>query len=165
MEFNGIPILRWEVPWNSIKLRKFHGRWSDTKFHGTLGPPNGLSPSSIEFHEIPWNSGAAKCNITQFHGIPWDFEIVILINSMLSRTSMGNTMEFRGTLEWPYKKSPSSMGFHGIMRAPLQMTQVFHGIPWNIPWNSMEFWCRQMTYHLVPWNIPWNFGVAKWSIT
>ena len=72
------------------------------------------------------------------------------------------------------------MGFHGIRRAPLQMTQVFRGIPWNIPWNSMnsgaakwhitlfhgipwhiprnsmELWCRQMTYHLVPWNIPWN---------
>ena len=133
MEFHGIPIPRWEVPWNSMKLRKFHGRWSDTKFHGTLGPPNGLSPSSIEFHEIPWNCGAAKCNITQFHGIPWNFEIVILINTMLSWTSMGYTMEFRGTLEWPIKKSPSSMGFHGITRAPLQMTQVFHGIPWNIP--------------------------------
>ena len=32
------------------------------------------------------------------------------------------------------------------------MTQVFHEIPWNIPWNSMELWCRQMKYHLVPWN-------------
>ena len=32
------------------------------------------------------------------------------------------------------------------------MRQIFHGIPWNIPWNSMELWCRQMTYHLVPWN-------------
>ena len=172
MAFNGIPIFRWDVPWNSIKLRKFHGRWSDTKFHGTLGPLNGLSPSSIELHEIPWNSGAAKCNITQFHGIPWNFEIVILINTMLSRTSMGYTMEFRGTLEWPNKK----------------ITE-FHGIPWNkegaitndtgVPWNSMEY---SMEFHgtLVPPNdrslssmefhgtfhgIPWNFGVAKWSIT
>ena len=32
------------------------------------------------------------------------------------------------------------------------MTQVFHEIPWNIPWNSMELWCRQMKYHLVPCN-------------
>ena len=147
MEFHGIPIPRWEVPWNSMKLRKFHGRWSDTKFHGTLWPPNGLSPSSIEFHEIPWNSGATKCNITQFHGIPWNFEIVILINTMLSWTSMGYTMEFRETLEWPNKKSPSSMGFHGIRRTPLQMTQVFHGIPW--------------IFH----GIPWNSGAAKWHIT
>ena len=44
------------------------------------------------------------------------------------------------------------MGFHDNWRAPLQMTQLFHGIPWNIPWNSMELWCRQMKYQLVPWN-------------
>ena len=56
------------------------------------------------------------------------------------------------TLQSPNKKSPSSMGFHDNWRAPLQMTQVFHGIPWNIPWNSMELWCRQMKYQLVPWN-------------
>ena len=62
------------------------------------------------------------------------------------------------------------------------MTQVFSGIPWNIPWNSMELWCRQMKYHLVPsmelwgchfnqfhvrstglpWNIPWNY-MELWS--
>ena len=92
------------------------------KFHGTLVPQNAMSLSSMEFQSV------------------------ILINTMLSWTSMGYTMEFPGTLEWPNKKSPSSMGFHGIRRAPLQMTQVFH------PRNSMELWCRQMTYHLVPWN-------------
>ena len=59
---------------------------------------------------------------------------------------------FHGTLESPNKKSLSSMGFHGIRGAPFQLTQVFHGIPWNIPSNSMELWCRQMKYHLVPWN-------------
>ena len=61
------------------------------------------------------------------------------------------------------------------------MTQVFHGIPSNIPWNSMELWCRQMKYHLVPRNsmelwdchfmacypglprdIPWN-SMELWS--
>ena len=63
-------------------------------------------------------------------------------------TYKGYSMEFRGTLVSANKKSPSSMGFHGIRRAPYQMTQIFHGIPWN----SMELWCRQMTYHLVPWN-------------
>ena len=50
------------------------------------------------------------------------------------------------------KKSPSSMGFHGIRRAPFQMKQVFHGIPWNIPWNSEKLWYCQMKYSLVPWN-------------
>ena len=149
MEFHGIPIPRWEVPWNSMNLRKFYGRWSDTKLHGIPWNSRATKWAITKFHRIPWNSGAAKCNITQFHGIPWNFEIVILINTMLSWTSMGYTMEFRGTLESPNKKSPSSMGFHGIRRAPLQMTQVFHGIPWNIPWNSMELWCRQMKYQLV----------------
>ena len=71
---------------------------------------------------------------------------------MLPCTCMGFSMEFHGTLESPNKKSPSSMGFHGIRRAPFQVTQVFHGIPWNIPWNSIEPWYRQMKYNLVPWN-------------
>ena len=30
------------------------------------------------------------------------------------------------------------MGFHGIKKAPFQMTQVFQRILWNIPWDSME---------------------------
>ena len=45
--------------------------------------------------------------------------------------------------------------FHGIpcnSRAAKWHITLFHGIPWNIPWNSMELWCRQMTYHLDPWN-------------
>ena len=35
------------------------------------------------------------------------------------------------------KKSPSITRFHGIRMAPFHMTQVFHGIPWNIPWNRV----------------------------
>ena len=96
------------------------------EFHGTLVPPNEISLSSMEFHFI-------QCHATlDFHGIYHGIQL--------------------NSIKWPNKKSPSSMGFHGSRRAPLQMTQVFHGIPWNIPWNSMELWCRQMTYHLVPWN-------------
>ena len=182
-KFHVIPLPSWEVPWNSMKLRKFHGTWSDTKFHGTLVPPNGLSPSSIEFHGILWNSGAAKLNITQFHGIP--FQMGGISKGRHLKCSMEFHGIFDGTLQSPNKKSPNSMGFHGIRRAPFQMTQVFDRIPWNIPWNSLEPWCRQMTYHLVPWNsmklwdchfiqyhvtldlhgifhgIPWNPGVAK----
>ena len=70
---------------------------------------------------------------------------------MLPLTCMGYSLEFNGNLALP-KKSPSFMGFHGIRRVPFQMTQVFHGIPSNIPWNSMELWYRQMKYNLVPWN-------------
>ena len=113
----------------------------------------------MKYHLVPWNPMELwDCHFMAFYP-GWN--------------STGYSMEFHGTLQSPNKKSPSSMGFHGIRRAPLQMTQVFHGIPWNIPWNSMELlyrqmkyqlvpwnsmeysmelWCRQMTYHLVPWN-------------
>ena len=68
------------------------------------------------------------------------------------------------------------MGLHGIRRASYQMTQVFHGIPWNIPWNSMELWYPQIKYNLllatpeyheIPWNIPCKSKVTwhwtKWQ--
>ena len=92
----------------------------------------------MKYHLVPWNSMEV-----------WDRHFMAFYPGW---TSKGYSMEFHGTLDSPNKKSPSSMGFHGIRKAPLQMTQVFHGIPWNIPWNSMELWCHQMTYHLVPWN-------------
>ena len=47
------------MPWNFKSSMEF-GYITKLKFHGTLVPPNGLSPSSIEFHGFPWNSGAAK---------------------------------------------------------------------------------------------------------
>ena len=137
-KFHGIPWNSMEspyldekfygIPWNYGSSLERRVTWNSMEFHGTLGPPNGISTSSMEFHGIPWNSAAAKWNITKFHGIPWNFEIVIFINTMLSWTSMGYTMKFHGTLEAPNKKSPSSMGFNGIRRAPFQMIQVFHGI-------------------------------------
>ena len=187
MEFYEIPIPSWEVQWNSMNLRNVE--WHKISWNSSAA--NGLSTSSIEFYGIPWNSGAAKWNIIQFHGILWNFEIVILINTMLTCarflslvqsklrlcsanhrpgywsnqpcdwpsiawayseqetengpwTCMGYSMEFHGTLESPNKRSPSSMWFHGIRRAPFQMTQVFHGIFHGILWIS---------------------GAAKWNIT
>ena len=94
------------------------------EFHGTLVPPNEVSVTSMEL---------------------WDRHFMAFYPGWNSK---GYSMEFHGTLESPNKKSSSSMGFHGIRRAPLQMTQVLHGIPWN----SMELLCRQMKYQLVPWN-------------
>ena len=127
--FHGIP---WNIPWNSMELwcrqMTYHlVPWNSMEhsmeFHGTLVPPNEVSRTSMEL---------------------WDRHFMAFYPGWISK---GYSMEFHGTLESPNKKSPSSMGFHGIRRAPLQMTQVFHAIPWNIPWNSMELWCRQMTYH------------------
>ena len=118
------------------------------EFHGTKLYFIRLYQSSMEFHGIfhgiPCNYGAAIC-----HLVPW---IVILFNTMSPWTCKGYSMEFHGTLESPYKKPPSFKWFHGIRRAPCQMTQVFHGIPWNISRNSMELWYRQMKYNSVPRN-------------
>ena len=165
MELWSRQIKNHRVPWDSMELGGRHYQWHrcSMEFHGI-------------FHGIPWNSGAAKWHITKFHGIPgnipwnsmelwcrhmkyhlvpwnpmelWDCHFMAFYPGW---TPTGYSMEFHGTLQSPNKKSPSSMGFHGIRRAPLQMTQVFHGIPWNIPWNSMELLCRQMKYQLVPWN-------------
>ena len=60
-------------PWDSMELGGRHFKWH--MFHG------------IPCY-IPWKSGAAKCNITWFHGIPWNFEIVFLFYVMLPWTSM-----------------------------------------------------------------------------
>ena len=156
MEFHGTLRLSFcdMLPWTS--------KGYSVEFNGTLELTNKISPSSMGFHGfrrapfqmtqvfhgifhgIPCNSGAAKWNIIYFHGIPWKFEIVILINTMLPLTCMEYSMEFHGTLESPNKNSSSSTGFRGIRRVPFQMTQVFRGISWNIPWNSMELWGRQM---------------------
>ena len=124
----------------------------------------------MKYHLVPWNSMELwDCHFNQYH-VYW--------------ICMGYSMEI-----WmrQIQKSPSFKWFHGIRRAPFQMTQTFHGIPCNIPWNSMELWCHQMKYHLVPWNsmelsdchfvqyhvtldfhgifhgIPWNSGVTKWK--
>ena len=98
------------------------------EFHGTLW-------GQMKYHLVPWNSiELSDCHFIQYH-----------VNLDLHGI-------FNGTLEPPNKKRTSSMGFHGIRRAPFQMTHVFHLIPWNIPWNSMELWYRQMKYNLVPWN-------------
>ena len=165
MELWSRQIKNHRVPWDSMELGGRHYQWHrcSMKSHGI-------------FHGIPWNSGAAKWHITKFHGIPWNIawnsmELwcrrmnyhLVPWNSMElwnchfmafypGWNSTGYSMEFHGTLESPNKKSPNSMGFHGFRRVPLQMTQVFHGIPWNNPWNSKELWCRQVKYQVVPWN-------------
>ena len=166
----------------SIELHVIMGRQikklpSSIGFHGNRRAPFQMTQM---FHRIPWNIPCnsmelwcrqMRYNLVQWNSMEYSMELWCrqmkydlvpwnsmelwnchLINTMLPLTCMEYSMELHGTLESPNKKSSSSTGFHGIRRAPFQMTQVFHGIPWNIPWNSMELWCRQMKYHLVPWN-------------
>ena len=154
MEFNKTTEVPWKVEWHEIPWNSRATKWAITKFH-----------------RIPWNSMELWCRQMQYHS-HWNFEIVILINTMLSRTSMGYTMEFHGTLEWPNNKSPSTMGFHGIRRAPITNDT---GVPWNSMEYSMEFHgtlvppndisLSSMEFHGTFHGIPWNFGVAKWHIT
>ena len=119
---------------------------------------HGIRRAPFQMTHVPWNSMLYSmevwCRQMKYHLVPWNSMELwdCHFMALAGWTSKGYSMEFHGTLESPNKKSPSSMGCHGIRRAPLQMTQVFHGIPWNIPWNSMELLCRQMTYHLVPCN-------------
>ena len=165
--FPGLPM---DIPCNSMELwsRQIKKSPSFMWFHGIRSAPCQMTQVFHGiFHGIPWNSCAAKWNITQFHGIPFNIpwnsmELwcrqmkyhLVPWNSMelwdchfmtcypgLPRDIPWNSMEL-----WSrqIKKSPSSMGLHGIRRAPFQMTQVFHGI-----------------FH----GIPSNFGAAKWNMT
>ena len=77
LEFHGTFILGVTIPWNSME---FHGIWcwyqlpwnfqSSMEFHGT----SLLTwKSSMEFHGT----------YGEFHGIPWNCEILILINFII----------------------------------------------------------------------------------
>ena len=120
------------------------------EFHGTLVPPNDISLSSMEFHGTFHGTLVPPNEVSLSSMELWDCRFMTCYPG-LSRNIPRNSTEFWSRQIKIHKETPSSMGFHGISRAPLQMTQVFHGIPWNIPWNSMELWCRQMTNHLFPW--------------
>ena len=120
---------------------------------------HGIRRAPFQMTHVPQNSMLYSmevwCRQVKYQLVPWNSMKLWDCYSMAfypGWTSKGYSIEFHGTLESPNKKSPSSMGCHEIRWASLQMTQVFHGIPWNIPWNSMELCCRQMTYHSVPWN-------------
>ena len=91
----------------------------------------------MKYHLIPWNSMEL-----------WDCHFMTS-SPGLARNIPRNAMELRSRqIKKTFKKSPRSIGFHGIMRVSFQMTHV----PWNSMLYSMEVWCRQMKYHLVPWN-------------
>ena len=159
MEFHGITLTSWEVPWNSMEfgyITKFHGiPWNSMespnlveKFHGT--PRNyGSSMQRGVTRNSMWISSAPKWTITKFHRIPW--------NS-------------KGTLVPPNEISLSSMEFHGTLILSFQSIPRYPGLAWDIPWNSMELCSRQIKkiteFHGIPWNkegaisndtsIPWN---------
>ena len=147
MEFHGIPKPSWEVPWNSMKLRKFHGTWSDTKFHGTLVPPNGLSPSSIEFHGI---LKELWCRLMKYH---W-----VVLNSMELWYCYFNqyhvTLDLHGLfhgIPWNYAVAKKN---HRVSSDSIEIRRR------HFKWHGYS-----MEFHGIFHGIPWNSGAAKWNIT
>ena len=165
------------------------------EFHGTLVPPNEVSLSSMEFHGTLRLSFYDMLSWTS-KGYSVEFNGTLESTNKISPSSMG----FHGLRRAPFQMTQVFHGiFHGIPwnsgAAKWNMIN-FHGIPWNfkivilintmlpltswnIPWNYMELWSRQirpfrMEYrHLskmrgtkkLLWNwkisiysqIPWNF--------
>ena len=162
--FEIVILIDTRFPWTSVK---FNGNWRiifrltsgsswsymgySMEFRETLASTNQISPSSMEFH----GTRRAPFQMTQysFHGT-----LVLPNQIQLSSIEFNGTWDYcfnhyqvpldfhlmfhgiHGTLQSPNQNSSSSMGFHGFRKAPYKMTRMFHGIPWNIPWNSMELW-------------------------
>ena len=113
------------------------------QFHGTLESPNKISPSFMWFHGIrsapcqmtqvfhgifhgiPWNSCAAKWNITQFRGIPWNIP--------------WNSMEL-----WCRQMKYHLVPWNSMELWDCHFMTCYPGLPRDIPWNSMELWSRQI---------------------
>ena len=128
-----------EVPWNSMVIWKFHGTWCQHHIQW-----NYMESPDLEqkFHGIPWN---LKSSIefgykTKFHGIPCNHY-----------NQLRSSMEFHGlfhgipwTLVPPNEISLSSMEFPGTLRLPFCSVLCYSRLLWDIPWNSMELWSRQI---------------------
>ena len=124
----------------------------------------------MKYHLVPWNSMELwDCHfMTSYTGplrnIPrnstelWSRQIK---NHKKSPRSMG----FHGIFHWipgnlvpPNKISISSMEFHGTFVLPNEVSlssMAFHGtlrLPFYIPWNSMELWGPQNKKYRVPWD-------------
>ena len=141
MEFIRRQIKCHQVPWNSMELGGRHFKWQQgsMEFHGI-------------FHEILWNSSAAKSNATEFNGIPWNLEGAISNDTRVTWNSMECSMEFHGICRRQIKcnKLPgNSMKFvdytFNWQQVPLdfiQYSMAFLSYPTiclQVSWNSSEF--------------------------
>ena len=91
---------------------------------------------------IPWNSMELSHREIKCHQVSWN-----LLGGRNSKWHQ-SSMELRGSMRSPNQISKSSMEFHGTWGVPFQMKPGFHGIPWNIPWNSMELYRCQIRCHI-----------------
>ena len=128
-----------QVPWISMEL-------GDIWFGDAIVPWN-----SIEY-SIEFNGAPVPPNRTEFQGIPRNFEIVLFPKYRVP-------LDFHGIIHgipWNFCITKSNVTeFHGIpwnFQSYILLNIGSFGIPWNIPWNSMELLYRQIKYHQVPWN-------------
>ena len=120
----------------SLSFIAFHGNWSHLILHlrssmEKRAPPH-ITRGSMEYqgisHGILWNSVAAKSNITVFHGIPRNVEIVISIDIGFLWTTIEyswNSMELL-YCETKYHRIPWHVMELG--RSSFQMTSAFYGL-------------------------------------
>ena len=162
------PALPWETLWNSRELWYCHfNQYHVTlDLHGICLGIRWKSWVAKKNHQIPWDSmelGGPHFKWHVFHGIPWN--------------SMEYSMEFHGTMAPPNAIPLSSLKFHGTLRLSFYSILCYPAHPWEIPWNSMELWSRQIrkspsswrlhgirkapfqmtqVFHGIPWKFPWN---------
>ena len=77
MEFHGTFILGVAIPWNSMEFGL------GIKFHGTFKVPWNSMELPFWPGKVPWNSMELLASSMEFHGIPWNCEILILINFII----------------------------------------------------------------------------------
>ena len=77
MEFHGTFVLGLAIPWNSMEFG------FGIKFHGTYKVPWNSMELPFWPGKVPWNSMEFHGTSGEFHGIPWNCEILILINFMI----------------------------------------------------------------------------------
>ena len=128
------PTLPSEIPWNSIELWDCHFN----QYHVTLDL-HGICLG------IRWKSGVAKKNPPSFMG----FHGIRRAQFQMTRVQW-NSMEFHGTLAPPNEIPLSSIEFSGTLRLSFNSVPCYPAHPWEIPWNSMELWSRQIINHRVP---------------
>ena len=175
MESHGIPTPSWEVPWNFMELLGVPCNPTCLEIHY----PH--LERSTEFHVIFFsNNDNMPLNYLKAlsQGILNNFKKET--EYLKDFTSMGHSVDCHGTLRTlqpgdpHFKRSQVSVDFHGIFHGIIEWVSrvarsnitKFHGIPWNqqdpisndtmvpwnIPWNSMERWSRQIKCHQIPSN-------------
>ena len=149
------------IPWNSMEHWVCHFNQFHVRFPGLLW-------------NIPWNYMEIWSRQIKNHRVPWDSMELGGRHFKWHRCSMEFHGIFHGTLVRPNEISHSSMEFHGTLRLSFYSMPYYSGLPWDIPWNSMESPNKkssssmgfhgirrapyQMTqvFHGIPWNIPWK---------